>query len=204
MSVSDKLGLPEFIGFFTNAGWASALLIGWVITPVALILVAAVLESRSLLENKHPFRSFFPGDFFLGGILAASVKLAEGLPETNGRWYQSSLWHWLLVGGAIIGGLIARQVLDAPNYSSRQLWSPSKVYHDFALYIGYGGLLFAVGLPGLLYGAGIWVRIIQLGCLAIWVSLLIYDGMQPEWKMRRMIREAHPSYGWQYPVWRRR
>lgn len=192
MSVSDKLGL-SWLSAVTDHGWFVALWWGWLFTPVLFFVVALVLESRVAPVWRNQFRSFIPGDLFLGGVFAASVHLAEGLPEKE-RWYSHHLWHFIVLAGSVTLGLLARKLLDAPFYYKGQLWSPSKVYHDFALYIGYGGLLFVVGLPALVYGGGVTARVVMVGCLAVWLGTLIFDGLRPAAELERMRKLAHPSY----------
>jgi hypothetical protein len=206
---ADRIGLPSFIGWLVNNGTGTALLLAWLITPVILYLVGVVFESRIPFLDFKPwkdaFRGFMPGDLLLGWAFASAVHVSASLDQKS-HWYNSGVWHAVVFFGAIVGGLLARKFLDAPMYTSRQMKSPSKLYHDFAIYCGYGYLMFTTciaALVGTSWHAGSLLRwkLAIIGSVVLWVCGLITDQVfTPNYVKERKIQKAHPDTWW--PIWK--
>jgi hypothetical protein len=170
-----------------------ALLAAWIITPTMVILVSYVLESRKVSFTSSRFKGFIPGDYLLGGLFASSVALASELPATTDKWYQSVQWHIIVLVGAVAGCLLARRFLDAPNYTKRQMNSPSKLYHDFVLYAGYGYLMFVVAVPSVFltpWSGNASLKVVALACFGGWIACLVYDQAHSP---KEAAKTAHPN-----------
>lgn len=197
MSNADRLGLPLF-GWLLNHSPLVMLVIGWAITPGMMIVIGLVLESRWIFPRHQKFfYSFMPGDLFLGGTLACSLALAPSLPASRSVWWQSGLWHACVLVCSVFGCLEARRLLDKPLYTDDALWSPTKMYHDFVLYIGYGFLLVSVAGPTLLRWEWSGYRLAGLACLLVWLGLLVADQVYRD--PRELAWCAHRS-NWM-PIW---
>jgi len=146
MSNAAKLGLPEWLNFVIGSP-TRALLIAMIITPGLMFLIGWVGESRTLPIGKNQFLGFFPGEFFLSAAFSWAVAGIKHLPETECHWYQSSYWHLTVGLSSFILGLAARNLLDRPNYTPEAMKSPTKLYHDFFLYIVYGFMMAIVAIP---------------------------------------------------------
>lgn len=201
MSNAEQIGLPFFIGWLVNGGPLVALVAAWFITPVMLYLVKWVFESKVPFRHYHPwydaFRGFMPGDLFLGVVFALSVQLTAGL-DSDQHWYNSGVWHVVVLIGAVIGGLLARKFLDGPPvYNRRQMRSPSKLYHDIVLYMGFGYLLFTVGMSALVGtdwdGTTLYLKIGMITTFVAWIVCLISDATAPLHQRQRWGEKSHPS-----------
>lgn len=205
MSNADRIGLPSFIGWFVNSGPWTALILAWCLTPIGLYIVAYILESRLVGRDFRPFvdafLGFMPGDLFLGAAFGCFVWAVDRSPGEQG-WWASSWWHLVVFIGAIVGGLLARKFLDSPNYTRRQMRSPSKLYHDVALYMGYGYMFTTTAIAALAHDG--WSVAIYFGlvCVALWIACLIADIRMPARTSRRFANKAHPKYGWDRPIWK--
>lgn len=202
MSVADKLGTFPWLGWLVdfNSFWLT-LLVAWQITPGMMMLIAPIFESRWLpLDPSRQFLSFFPGDLFLGLAFAFGVKLAAKLPDKQ-RWYNAPLWHWLVLVGAFVAASIMTFVIERGAYELDQLYSPTKLYHNYVLYVFYGYVILTTLLPALLYAP--WddaeANLLRVGVLApllIWANFVRLDnGPGAEGKAQH----AH-IHGWD-PIW---
>lgn len=210
MTVAEKLGLSsDYFGHMFNHGWMIALLLAWFVTPVFLYVIALIFEKRLAPIWRNQFLSFMPGDLFLGGIIAASVALTEGM-RAEDRWFQHGWWDLACLAFGVCFYFVGHIVVDGQKFSKgqpqkytrSQLWSPSKLYHDFILFIGYGALLVRVAVPALIYGNGIVARFVLLGCVVTFVLLLAVDGSAGPRRMQKMRDASHPREG-MYPIWER-
>ena len=87
--------------------------------------------------------------------------------------------------------------IEAKAYTSRSLNSPTKLYHDIALYGAYSYVMWGVGLPKLLSGNLSGIRLLMFVPLLIWLILVIIDTTLVELADKK--REfAHPM-NWQFP-----
>lgn len=137
MSNSDKLGASPLTGWLVDLPIGWALVIAWCITPGAVQFISRFVEKRPAPLWKCSFKSFIPGDYFLGVVFMALVALSSRLPEKTDQPYQNSWFHAVSFVGAVVACLLARKYLDEPmGYSQAQMMSPSKLYHDFLLYAG--------------------------------------------------------------------
>jgi len=191
------------MGWLVGDPWV-ALIIAWGLTPLGLYAVAYVFESRIPGRDfrlfKDAFRGFMPGDVFLGLAFMMFVTAIHRSDVVKDAWFNSALWHGIVFIGAVVLGLAARKFLDAPNYTKRQMRSPSKVYHDFVLYIGYGYVFTTTAVAAL--GLEGWSVSTALGLLFVgfWVLCLALDLTTSKQIVERLARKSHPVR-WR-PIWR--
>ncbi len=95
-----------------------ALLVGWLITPFAMILIARFGEHRRLPLWRGQSRAFFPGDLFLGIVFASGVYAWRGW---NWLWFAVSV----AIGAAIV--CVFRYMVDRPHYNAHAFRSPAKL-----------------------------------------------------------------------------
>jgi uncharacterized integral membrane protein len=181
-----------------NPGWVFLieLFISWFITPGLPWLIGYVFESRAMsLNPKHQFMAFFPGDLLLGLTSAGLAAYATNV--TSAGWYTSVPWAAVvLVGAAVVGWLVRRGENVSKLYPSRAFHSPTKVYHDFVVYVGYGYVLVEMFVTVLFAALSWWLILVAVPAM-VWGLLLAVD-----YKNRfRKAPYAHTA-NWQ-PRWQR-
>jgi len=196
VTTAEKIGLLNGFGWIVGAGFLGTLLRCYALTPVGHLLVGLVLEGRfvPLLPPKQ-FSSFFPGDLFLGLSVALLITLAGRIPDGT-HWYQSTTWHVIvLVVAFIVATLMTYGEWKSEFYPAGAIFSPTKIYHNYVLYVGYGYVAVTT-LVAVVFGSNWSWRF--AGTLAlclvpvlIWGSLVKRDdGMSPE-KKQEAARHAH-------------
>ena len=201
MSNADKLGLPSHIPFVSwmvesrlHAFLGSAFL-----TLAMLYAIALVFEKRLAPIWRNVFFSFVVGDLFLGMSLANGAFLATTLKAETGRWYQSVFYDFVCLALGICVFLGGHFVVDGDNYEKKQLRSPSKLYHDVVLFIGYAWLLFRVELPALIYGTGSSRKVVMILPLIIFFAILVgVEKTHSKEEMEILRERAHPKRGWHF------
>ncbi len=206
MSVPDRIGLPPFLDWTVGHDFLVTLLICWAITPGMMILVGLIGEFRLIpLSPSTQFLSFFPGDLFLGAGVACLLTAARGLPDDR-RWYSAPIVHLLVMVAAVSAAIyLTRGEWKGGAYPKMAILSPTKLYHNGALYGAYGYLavvVFIADVAGLGWGeifAGGWMTR-ALIFIGIWVVLVVSEGkiFGPA-GMAQKARHAHVEtwpYGW--------
>lgn len=160
--------------------WPIVLMIGWLITPGMMFVLGWILESRTLpiIENS---RAFLPGDFFLGLILASSAVILRNSRIRRDSFVLSKRWLiFASVLTAVAVFLVGKLVLDRGNYTIGQILSPTKLWHDIIVYMGYGPIIATMAIPALLPSPGesLLTRCLRIGMIAgiiIFGSCLVLD-----------------------------
>lgn len=180
------------------------LILSLVVTPLGMILVGIVFESRVVPLGKDQARSFIPGDIGLSFTVATGVYLYPQI-------LSDSFWvSGRMVG---IGGIVAvltcyamRTWIDGENnYSRGALMSPTKLYHDFVLYVGFLWLLIASSVPGILFGTS-WggdnlsCKLVGLAGFAVWLYGMYLDITDEESERKRKSKVRHTAF--YQPIWR--
>lgn len=200
MSNAAKLGLPEIFNLVIGSP-ARALLVALFVTPGLMFIIGWIGESRTLPIGKKQFFGFFPGEFFLAIGFSWSVGSVSMMPEVTGKWYQSDYWHLLVAVGAFVIGLVVRHTMDKPNYPRKAFRSPTKIYHDYFLYIAYGFMMVIVTVPACVeqdYGFGN-PPIVSVLSLAVWAQLVfVTDNVRGP---KNMAKYAHVE-DW-VPIWKK-
>lgn len=199
MSVSDRIGFPPFLGWVTDhQSFFVTLLICWAITPGMMIVVGLLGEFRLIpLTPDRQFLSFFPGDLFLGVGVAAAIEAARELPESRG-WWSAPIVHFIVFGAAAYVAIrMTRGELKNGAYPKWAILSPTKLYHNGALY-GIYGYLAAMTVIADVVGLG-WREIYHGGWLTlsviffvIWAVIVAVEGMiYGKAGMAKKARHAH-------------
>lgn len=170
-----------------------ALFAAWALTPVWFIVVGIICESRVVPLWRNQSRAFMPGDLALGVTFATGWYLHPRFDPT--------LLVIGLVAGVVLLCLMRRKFDGTNNYPLPTLRSPTKVYHDYVLYIGYVAALVSVAVPGILMSS--WsdampLKVIGLIAFVVWLSGLVADGLDPDMPRKRKL--MHVS-DWR-PIWR--
>jgi len=175
-----------------GGGWLRALLIALCLSWGAMNLIALVIERRTLLL--HPDReytAFYYGDslclpaitlmiWYLGRHTLKSPNLSQK------RW-----WHWACFVLGVAGG-ITIHVNDSFSrfYTRSQMYSPTKLYHDFVVVPCYTYILFSAGIPVIFQSkGGIRWR------LAIVVIGLVFYGLN-FYDMYHRKHDMHINFDW--------
>ena len=175
METADKIGLLTGFGWMAGHSWFTTLMLCWLLTPVGMIVVARLLESRKLPLKKHEqYQSFFPGDVYLGFTVTGLLVLAQRLPDRE-AWYNSTLIHLIILGlTSIVAIGLSLMEISQEAYGGRAMYSPTKLYHNGVLYVGYGYI--AVSTSVSVIGGFGWSNI-QLYDMVMFVALLGMSGM---------------------------
>lgn len=204
MNIADRIGLPPFLGWFVS-GPGAATLIAWAFTPVGVYLVAYLFESRLVGRDFHPwkgaFRGFSPGDWFLGASFGQFVWQLDN-HDSGAGWWCKWWWHIAVGVGAIVVSLYIRNKMDRPNYDEAAMNSPTKLYHDFVIYMGFGYVFFTTAVAASCSIGWDSTLILPYGLLAGWLAGLVSDGKQPKEQLKIMAANSHPTV-WR-PCWSRR
>jgi len=202
----DRIGLPFYWAWLTDHGLVVTFLLCVTITPGMMIVIAKVLEDRWLpLGPKKQFLSFFPGDILLGASVGGLLVLAQRLPLED-RWYNSGLWH-LFIQVLTIGVAFYLTYLEARdfNYPLEALLSPTKIYHNFLLYAGYGYLAFTTLVAVLAGSEWSWSFVGLLGLVflpgVVWLVLVRMDSTLTPHRHGIKAQSAH-VHDWR-PIWRK-
>lgn len=203
MSNSDKLDLLPGLWWLVDASPFRAFVQAIILTPVImLVFIIPILEDRRPAPFRYQFKAFVIGDPALACGLAFMVALADRLPERE-AWWNTGWMQVLAVTGAAATFYVSRNIVDSQMYSTTQLGSPSKIYHDFVVLPVYSYLLIKIGVA-VLFGASWSHWPLKLGVLAfigLWAAMLRVDSTQPVWRQRQLASHAHDG-NWQ-PIWYR-
>lgn len=201
----DPLGLFPYVSWLAGHGFFMSLFLCLLVTPVAMMVIAPLFESRLLPLGKNQFGSFCPGDLYLSTATAILLTLAGDLPRES-HWYNSFWWNLAVQIGALIAAVgLTYGEYRAKDYPRRALLSPTKLYHN-ALYAFYGYVTFTV-FVAVLVGSdwNFWFGVKQTAAwylLYLWLRRVVRDGglkkTDPE-TFQRKIAGAHIP-DWQ-PIW---
>jgi len=217
VDTADKIGLLPGFGWVANQEWfghswwsqlLSTLLVCWLLTPIGHIAWAYIAQAIIVpLDSKRQWQSFFPGDLFLGAAVALLIFAARisGL-ETDGHWWQSPVFHGVVLASAIVVALVITVLVDGPNMPASALWSPSKLYHNFLLYGGYGYIAvtsLVAAVAGNWFGWRLVLVLVAFVAALPWLHFVGSDGKLSPAEVVEKQRFSHPaSYRlfWVFPV----
>ncbi len=189
MSNADKIGLLPGFGWIADQAWfgdsvwshfLSTLIVCWGLTPFGHVAWAFIAQATVLpLDSERQWRSFFPGDLFLGVGAAITITTA-GMAEVEvGHWWQSRAWHTVVLCAALLIAIFMTWLVDAQVMPLTALLSPCKLYHNLLLYGGYGYVVFVSSVAAML-GNGWSVRqllvIAAIAAVTPWIVFVIQDG----------------------------
>ena len=206
MQFSDTIGLlPGFaeLANLISSSLPVGILICWAITPGMMIVIALVFESRLLpLKPSKQFLSFFPGDLFLGIMATGLISSAQSMPSNrkiglivvNSIAFQLAILTLVVIVAYLYHFFEARSGL----YTTRAANSPTKLYHELVIYVGYGYLIAATLVAHIAAGGWGWRDVIPLTAGAVWLSLVVIDTVRRD-DNRERARHAHVE-DWR-PFW---
>ena len=214
MLPSEKLGLSGPYAWILDQNWfgsgvvaqfAAYVAICWLITPVGHLVWGVISQFQFLPIWRGQWRSFFPGDLFLGLGVAGFMTYAVSMPEQQDRWFQATWWQVVVVSVAIIMAIVLTLVMDRPAMELTALLSPSKIFHNGLLYVGYGSLAALCAIGGVAGHWGeptVWWVLAPFVPFGLWVSTVVIDGRKPLEEQQRIQRTAHPASYWLFGlVW---
>lgn len=191
MDTAEKIGLLPGFRWVANQSWfgdswwsqlLSTLLVCWTLTPVGHVVWAFVAQATIVpLDSSRQWRSFFPGDLYLGVAIALLIFTA-GQADDRAGWWTSSTFHWVVLSSVLLIAFAMTWFADRPNMPLSALLSPSKLYHNFFLYGGYGYVAVVASVAAIA-GAGLgWrlvVVVLAFVAVAPWVKLVLEDSTLP-------------------------
>lgn len=207
MTTADKIGLLTGFGWLAGAGFLGSLLRCWLLTPYGHLLVGLVGDGRLIpLDSNRQFQSFFPGDLFLGVAVAVLLTTADRLPAEK-HFYNAWWWHAILLVGALsVAFLMTYGEWVAKFYPKWAILAPSKIYHNFLLYGGYGyvavSTLVAI-VSSLIITRWSWVTaglvLVAFLCVAPWMYLVVKEGNLSKTDPAALQRKAQHAH---VPDWK--
>lgn len=204
---ADTIGLLPIFNLLAGRSYLDTLLICLTISPLMMIFVGLIGESRFIkLDPWHQFLSFFPGDLFLSWGVANGLFLSQRL-TIKVSWYNNTLFHiGILLGAFFVAIMITRMELradpDKPYaFPRRALTSPTKLYHNFALYGFYGYLATSTYVACIAGGMG-WNTLYAALPFGGWIILLLTEGKSTKLTREQRIKCAHVE-DWS-PIWKNR
>ena len=143
-----------------------------------MYLIAYIFESRVPGRDipiwKWQSKAYLPGDFGLAMFTATSIYL---WPRTSSLIWARSCW-W--IAGSILAGMLAfwfaRKFLYRPSDYSKGAWnSPTKIWHDVAMFFGYFATTVYFAIPSLFFTIWDSNKLIAFFALAVWIVGNIWD-----------------------------
>lgn len=204
MLPSEKFGFVGPMGWLVDQHPVVIVCLCLLITPGIPVLMAPLLEARWLpLGRKYQFGAFFPGDVFLSAAVAQLLILGRLLPDEQ-RWYATPSFHTVVALGALtVAVSLTVMEIKAPPTAAyawpvRTRTSPTKLYHNFALYGGYGYLAVTALIACLAGGLALPV-LAAVSLAMVWIFFLMIDNKAPEEVRIARLRYAHIA-DWK-PIW---
>lgn len=157
--------------------WLFALFLSW----GAMNLIALLVERRTemLLHPGGQYKALYYGDSIcLPAVAVAIWYLGQSMSERPG-WWRERLWHAFWFAFGLAYGIWWHWV-DAHShfYTRSQMWSPTKLYHDYVVFPLYIYILTSAGIPAMIWSRRGWkARAIIAVLLAAYALLNYYDAI---------------------------
>lgn len=204
MSAAEKIGLLPGFGWIADQSWfgdpwwshmLSTLIVCWTLTPIGHVVWGFVAQATVIpLDSQRQWRSFFPGDLYLGTAVALLI-VAAGQSRSDGWW---TVWwfHVIVLTATVLVALAITWFVDRPGMPLSALLSPSKLYHNFLLYGGYG-YVGVVAVTAAVAGNWFTARLVVVGlalvALTPWVKAVIDDSSLSPAAATDKQQHAHPA-----------
>lgn len=149
--LATKLGTLSFFAPAFDHGPIGAALFTLAAAFGMMNLLAVVAEWRVLWPSQQ-YASFYKGDSVgLTIIMGSLVAMGAGMPAGR-HFYQLGWWQWGWLGiGLIVGLAMSANEYVSGAYDWRTMISPTKVYHNCVVFPVLIYLIFANGLPIMIY-----------------------------------------------------
>ena len=180
----------------------NALLLAWVFTPLGMIAVGVIFESRVVPLWRNQAKSFMPGEAALGVVFAAGCYLSPQVAKDS-IWASAKVPIAGLFIGFVVCYLMRTKFDGENNYSRAALDSPTKRYHDYVMYVIYLAGMVAICVPAILTatswtGSNLDIKLFALAFFTVWIAGLLRDGTDP--KMREKSKKMHVTI--YRPIWK--
>lgn len=198
-------GLLVAFDWLIDGPWWLVFLKCALFTPLALIIIAPILESRWLpLHWRRQFLTFTIGDIALAVFVATIVSYIR-----ESSFMQIDLWlhlavlasclfvAWFMTHGEWKSALAGAEAAYAP----RAVRSPTKLYHNYALYGGYAYVMAMLFAEVVLQGRFLsWSTTLVFLPFLIWLAILLLEGILTSKEVA--VSRAHNAHvrDWQ-PLW---
>lgn len=191
MSTAEAVGYVLPLNFLIDHSFWMTFIILLAFTPVGHCLVGLLLEGRVIpLTPKKQFLSFFPGDILLGVTVAGLLVMAQDLPLVE-AWYNQAWWHaTILAVAAVVAFVMTVAEVRGGVYPLGAILSPTKIYHNLVLYVGYGYVAIST-LVAVIFGSPSWWIVTALVPGIIWGCLVAVDSTLSGSKMKQKAAHAH-------------
>lgn len=178
------------------------LLVAWLVTPVGMVLVGLVFESRLVPLWRYQSRASMPGGVALGVMFAIGWYLYAQIPAGS-FWGSAKMPIIGLFIGCTTCYLKRSRFNGENNYPPAALRSPTKRYHDYVLYVGYLTAIIAICVPAILFGTtwsgdNLPTKIFAMMMFGIWLFGMYLD--VTDVFMRDKTKRMHVTV--YQPLWR--
>lgn len=175
-----------------GGGWLRAWLIGLCLSWGAMNLIALAIERRTemLLHPGGQYKALYFGDLIcLPAVTAAIWYLGQNMRVPN--WSQKRWWHAACFAFGLAYGIWWHFVDRSSHfYTNSQMWSPTKLYHDFVVFPLYIYILVSGGIPALVWSRRGWkARVVIVVLLAAYAGLNYYDAVHRP-------HHGHENFNW--------
>jgi hypothetical protein len=179
--------LPVLGDALRHGPWVAGLC-SFAVTPVALVVIARVLERRWLVPREQ-FAAVTYGDPLLAVAAGLGIWLAG--PRTPHGLTGPAAGVVAVVLTLLFGLAQWRDELRRGYYTRAQAVAPTKIWHQVVVYPVLGYWLWTAVIGGLSApgGAAVWTgKALLLALTGIWAAANVYD--------RRHPKLGHPPFDW--------
>lgn len=174
-----------------DRGPIAVLVMAVAVSAVMMQLIARCYENRWMWPPKTQFGAFIYGDTFFLPLTVLSLGITYQNGGGNTELVERGWWHGALIVVIVLFAYASREREEREFvYSSRQMNSPTKLWHDLVV-IPVLAMLLLYPLPEFLTTSfSIWHVTAVLG-FATWIGLLVEPSSSPKH------RTAHIDYDWE-------
>lgn len=208
-------GLLVVFDWLIDGPWWAVFLKCILLTPVALMIIAPLFESRWLpLHWSQQFLTFTIGDVFLAMFVASIVSFIR-----ESAFVPISLWYHFVVLAACFGvaWFITRGEMKSAKakttnaYTERAVRSPTKLYHNYVLFGGYGYVMVLLVSEVVLQGRWSWWLLLVFAPFFVWLGILLLENHILKFLTRNgpltikdvaFLRSRHAHVNDWAPVWK--
>jgi hypothetical protein len=204
--LSRRLNIIPGFRWMVDAPHRLRQMMGFIITPVMLFLIALGVEGRLPVISQQ-YAGLIPGDLLLALAWAIAISMAaRHLLVPHNQWYQTRWFQGVKLGVGLFWLLlltVPEITVTALHYGEPNImswgiiFSPTKLYHTAVLVV-YGYLMTAVVFPVLISTSWrkprlVVAKIVIITCLGGWAyCAIVYDNTHP----RPDIKYVHVDNGW--------